>query len=109
MEKANYYRIILVKIKWSPWNPWCLGRMNLAWKKYTETSMYKSRKELEKVSPVNFRDFAYKAFVDNYEIKHFMARFTRKEKIKLFLAPFSFGAKFRMPFRQLENRILVKS
>lgn len=109
MEKINYCRVILIKIKWSPWNPWCLGTMNLAWKKYTETPMYEGRKELEKNHPIDFEDFAYKAFIDNYEIKHFISTFTWKEKIKLLLAPFSFGSRFRMPFGQLQERILMKS
>lgn len=105
MEKISYYRLILLKIKWSPWNPWCLGKMNLAWTKYTQTSMYEGRKQLEKDNPVNFKDFAYKSFIENYEIKHFMNCFTKKEKIKLFFAPFSFGNSFKMPFWKLEGRI----
>jgi len=109
MEKVSYYRLILLKIRWSPWNPWCLGRMNLAWIKYTQTTLYKDRKKLEKEQPVSFSDYAHKAFIDNYEIEHFVAIFTSKDKIKLFLAPFSFGSKFRMPFRRLEDRILMKN
>lgn len=104
-----FWRLILLKIRWSPWNPWCLGRMNLAWTKYTQTTLYKSRKKLEEEQPNSFGDFAHKAFVDNYEIKHFVSTFTLKDKIKLFLAPFSFGAKFRMPFRKLEDWILMKN
>lgn len=106
MRKISYYRLILSKIKWSPWNPWCLGRMNLAWTKYTQTSMYEGRKQLEKNSPNSFKDFAYRAFVDNYEIKHFVSTFTSKDKIKLLLTPFSFGHKFRMPLWRIENSIL---
>ena len=109
MEKISYYRLILLKIKWCPWNPWCLGRMNLAWTKYTQTTMYEGRKQLEKDLPGTFKDFAYKAFIDNYEIKHFISTFTSKDKIKLLLAPFSFGAKFRMPLRKLEDLILMKN
>ena len=89
MEKISYYRLILLRIKWSPWNPWCLGRMNLAWTKYMHTTMYEGRKQLEKNSPSNFKDYAYKAFIDNYEIKYFISTFTSKDKIRLFLAPFS--------------------
>jgi len=105
MEKISKYRLIWLKIKWSPWNPWCVGRMNLAWSKYTKTPMYEGRKELENAHPVDFKDFAYKSFAENYEIKHFMANFTKKDKIKLFFAPFSFGSAFRMPFWKVENRI----
>lgn len=97
--------IFHLKVKWSPWNPWCLGRMNLAWRKYTQTSMYEGRKELEKEHPVNFRDFAYKSYVENGEIKHFMANFTKKERIRLFFTPFSFGNNFTMPISKLQNRI----
>ena len=71
--------------------------MNLAWTKYTQTSTYECRKQLEKDNPVYLKDFAYKAFHDDYEIRYFMAKFTKKEKIRLFFAPFSFGNKFRMP------------
>lgn len=79
--------------------------MNLAWSKYIKTPMYEGRKELEKAHPVDFRDFAYKSFVENHEISHFIANFTKKDRIKLLFAPFSFGNNFRMPFRKLENRI----
>jgi hypothetical protein len=105
MEKCSFWRLISLKIRWSPWNPWCLGRMNLAWTKYTETPMYEGRKQLEKDHPVDFKDFAYKSFINNYEIKHFMASFTKKDKIRLLFAPFSFGSAFQMPFQKLEDRI----
>lgn len=88
---------LCVMIKWNPWNPWCIGVMNLAWEKYTQTSMYEGRKELERSDPVHFRDFAYRSFIDNYEIKHFVTRFTTMDKIKLVLMPFSFGNTFQMP------------
>ena len=91
-------RIILVKIKWNKWNPWCLGRMNLAWMKYTQTPMYEERKKLEKKYPIDFKDFACRSFIENYEIKFFMRHFTTKDKIKLFFMPFSFGNQFKMPF-----------
>lgn len=104
MEKVSYWRLIRLKvgcvyykIKWSPWNPWCLGRMNLAWTKYTQTSMYEDRKQLEQDVPVGFRDFAYKSFVDNHEIIHFTKSFTKRDKIRLLFVPFSFGTKFQMP------------
>ncbi len=107
--KNRYFRLILLKIKWSPWNPWCLGRTNLAWAKYAQTSTYEGRKQLEKDSPVYFKDFAYNAFVDNCEIRYFINRFTLKDKIKLFFAPFSFGDKFRMPLVALFGRKEVKN
>ena len=47
----------------------------------------------------------YKSFIRNSEIKHFMANFTKKDKNRLFFAPFSFGSNFRMPFWKLESRI----
>ena len=105
MKKISYCQLILLRIKWSPWNPWCLGRMNLAWTKYTQTPTYEGRKQLEKDNPTYFKNFAYNSFVDDYEIRYFINRFTKKEKIKLFFAPFSFGNNFRMPFRKLEDRI----
>lgn len=104
--KRRHFQIILLKIKWNPWNPWCLGKMNLAWTKYTRTSMYEDRKQLEKGNPTDFKDFAYNSFIENYEVKHFVNCFTKKEKIKLFFAPFSFGNNFRMPFWKLEDQIL---
>jgi hypothetical protein len=70
-----------------------------------ETPMYEGRKELEKAHPDHFTDYTRRAFVDNHEIKHFMSNFTKKDKIKLFFAPFSFGSTFRMPFWKVENRI----
>jgi hypothetical protein len=105
MDKISFWRLILLKIYWNPWNPWCVGRMNLAWRKYMETPMYEGRKELEKAHPDHFTDYTRRAFVDNHEIKHFMSNFTKKDKIKLFFAPFSFGSTFRMPFWKVENRI----
>lgn len=109
MKKIRYFQLILLKIKWSPWNPWCLGRMNLAWAKYTQTSMYKDRKQLEKDHPNCFEDFAYKSFIDNYEVKHFINRFTKKDRIRLFFTPFSCGNQFRMPFWKLEYGFLMKN
>lgn len=103
MDKIKCWQLILLKIKWSPWNPWCLGRMNLAWTKYTQTPMYEGRKQLEKEQPSTFKDFSYKAFYENHEINYFISCFSKKEKIKLFLAPFSFGRRFRAPFYKLED------
>ena len=105
MEKVSYYQLILLKIKWTPWNPWCLGRMNLAWTKYIQTSMYEGRKQLEEGHPSDFKDFAYNSFIENYEIGYFISCFSKKEKIRLFFCPFSFGGRFRMPLWKLENRI----
>ncbi len=34
---------IYMSIKWWPWNPWCVARLNLALKKYTESVMYEER------------------------------------------------------------------
>ena len=109
MDKISYYRLILLKIKWSPWNPWCLGKMNLAWTKYTQTSTYEGRKRLEKDNPAYFKNFAYNSFRDDYEIRYFIDRFTLKEKIRLFFAPFSFGGQFKMPFWKLENKLPMKN
>jgi hypothetical protein len=83
--------------------------MNLAWSKYTQTSTYEGRKQLEKDNPVYFKDFAYNSFVDDYEIRYFIKRFTLKDKIRLFFAPFSFGNMFRMPFWKLEDKLLMKN
>jgi len=96
---------LYVIIKWNPWNPWCLGVMNLAWQKYTKTSMYKERKELEASYPVDFYDFAYRAYINNCEIQYFAAHFTTMDKIKILLMPFSFGNTFQMPFQRLGYRI----
>ena len=105
MEKISYWRLIWLKvvyvyhkIKWSPWNPWCLGRMNLAWVKYTQTSMYEGRKQLERDLPVSFKDFAHKSFIESTEIIHFINSFTKRDKIRLLFTPFSFGTKFQMPY-----------
>jgi len=107
MKKVSYYRLILIKIKWNPWNPWCLGRMNLSWTKYTQTDTYKARMGLEKDYPNRFKDFTYKSFVNNHELEYFILQFTPKDKIKLFFMPFSFGDQFRMPFWKISDKFIT--
>jgi hypothetical protein len=103
MHKIQFWEEFLIRIKWSPWNPWSLGRMNLAWCKYTQTVMYEERKKLEGELPENFENFAYRAFVDNCEMQHFVRYFTFWDKVRLFLTPFSFGTTFQMPLYELRH------
>lgn len=97
MYKPPFWKIVLIKIKWSPWNPWCLAKLNLAWRKYTQTPMYESRKALEERFPLDFKDFAYNSFIVNGEVFFFIKKITWKEKILIFFMPFSFGNRFKMP------------
>lgn len=108
MYKLPFWRTALLKAKWSTWNPWCIGRLNLAWTKYTQTVMYAERKKLEEEHPRSFKNFAMKSYMDNCETLHFIKRFTFGEKVKLTFAPFSFGSTFKMPFYKLESLIFGK-
>lgn len=96
-----YFIKIYIKIRWSCWNPWALGRMNLAWSKYAATPMYEARRELDREFAKNIPnykgDFSYEAFLEYHEFDFFYSQRTLFDRVRLFFAPFSFSNKFRMP------------
>jgi len=93
--------------KWWAWNPWAIARLNLAWSKYIETTMYKERVKLwEFHTEKQFEDYGEQAYVRNVEVTLFINLFTRKEKMKMLFMPFSCGNKFRMPFYTITNLLI---
>ena len=99
-----------IHLKWSCWNPWAIGAMNLAWSKYAKTPMYEERSKLDrefKINDYNYdREYAFDAFIENEEFDFFYNQATFSERIRLILAPFSFGSRFRMPFWRIKFWIL---
>ena len=90
---------IRMSIKWSAWNPWAIARLNLAWTKYTETTMYEERfKCSEFHTDPNRESYAEQAYIENCEVMFFVNQFTWKDKLKIAFTPFSCGNQNRMPF-----------
>lgn len=87
--KLIYYRTALFfidkyyQMKWSPYNPWCIARVNVSYSKYMDTVMYKERLKLFGSK------FAFFTFVENKEMILFMKKLTRRDKIKIYFTPFS--------------------
>jgi hypothetical protein len=106
LRQAALY--VYYSIKWSSWNPWAIGRLNMAWNKYVSTPMYEERLKVSKClhTDKNFENYAEQSFVTNCETKLFMSLLTRKEKLRVLLVPFSCGNKYRMPFYRISNWIL---
>jgi hypothetical protein len=96
-----------LSIKWSPWNPWAVARINMAWTKYVQTAMYEERLEVPREFHTNrkFENYAEQAYVTNVEAMFFISMFTRKEKLKVLFTPFSCGNRNRMPFYLISNWI----
>lgn len=82
---------IYINLKWHPFNPWCVGRMNLAYKNYIESDLYKYR--VEELG----HEFAFKHYHELQEVKIFISFFTPKNKLKLLFTPFSCGNQYNMP------------
>lgn len=102
--RISYIKVatLLIRIKWSSWNPWAIGAYNMAWSKYIQTPMYEGRTELNRhfaIKQSNYKgDFAFEAFVSNGEFAFFYNKRTWIDRIRLAVAPFSFGDKFRIPW-----------
>jgi len=88
-------------IKWSPWNPWTLAVLNMAWNKYTQSVLYAERKKVTFRIPGSSCDFAEHHYTELGEVKHFIRKFTLKDKMKIIFIPFSCGEKYKLPFRKL--------
>lgn len=94
--KLIYYKTALFfisryyQMKWSLRNPWCIARANIAYSKYMDTIMYEERIKIfdEK--------FAFITFVENKEILYFIRKFTLKDKIKMYLTPFSCTGRYKI-------------
>ena len=99
---------VYLSIQWSPWNPWTIARLNLAWQNYIKTTMYEDRLKVPKIlhTDEKFDNYAEQAFVDNSEAMFFISRFTREERIKTWITPFSCGDKYRMPFYKISYWLL---
>jgi len=113
IELARYYVVLVavrtyLSIKWSPWSPWTVARLNLAWSNYVQTSMYKERLEAPEAlhTNKNFENYAEQAYIQNVEAALFIELFTRKEKLKILFLPFSCGDKNKIPFYRISNWIL---
>jgi len=110
--KELWYKAVLfsaktyIRIKWSTWNPWSIGRLNLAWGKYLVTPMYAARAELDhqlQINQANYEgDYPYEAFMNNHEFDFFYKKRTLSDRARLFFAPFSFGNRFRMPIWRIK-------
>ena len=98
---------IYLLVKWSPWNPWAVARLNMAWSKYIQTTMYEDRLKVPKIlhTDKNFENYAEQAYVTNTEAMFFMSMFTRKERLKVLFIPFSCGNRNRMPFYLISDWI----
>ena len=82
-------------MKWSPFNPWCVARMNLAYKRYTESDLYNYRVE------ALGHKFAHDHYHESGGLKVFMTFFTLKDKLKVIFTPFSCGNEYSIPFYKL--------
>ncbi len=70
---------------WVKWNfPYNLAKLHMAYRKYTETEMYRLR-----VAEMGY-GYALKAFVDNCEERYFLKKLTTGDKLKAFFIPYSF-------------------
>ncbi len=70
---------------WVKWNfPYNLARLHMAYRKYTETEMYRLR-----VAEMGY-GYALKTFVDNHEERYFLRKLTPGDKFKALLIPYSF-------------------
>jgi len=98
----KWLAILFIRIKWSAWNPWAIGAMNMAWSKYVETPMYEGRVEVDRefaINQPNYKgDFAYETFLEYKEFDFFYGQRTLADRIRLLVAPFSFGDRFRLPW-----------
>lgn len=95
------------EIIWSPWNPWTISRLNLAWTKYTQTTMYEERKKIRFFDVSDeYEDYADQAYAENKEPLLFVSLFTRKEKLKAAFLPFSCGDRYKIPFWQIKHWIM---
>jgi len=88
------------KLKWHPWNPWSVARLNLARTKYMETTMYRDR------TTAFGHEWAMEAYVEYKETLFFVSMLTRRERLKQLFAPFSCGDHYRLPWWQLGAWIL---
>lgn len=92
IEKTVFFFItIWFNAKWSPWSPWCVARLNMAWNKYTSTPVYSERVE------ASGEEWAEQQWQENRETQFFISMFTFREKLKVLFLPYSCGDKYRMP------------
>jgi len=80
-----------IDLKWHPFNPWCVARMNLSYKHYIKSDLYKYRVE------ALGHEFAYSHYVELQEINMFVSLFTLRDKLKIIFTPFSCGDKHSIP------------
>jgi len=98
---------IYLSVKWSPWNPWAVARLNMAWTKYIQTPVYEDRLKVptELHTDRKSENYAEQAYIMNTEAMLFMSLFTRKERLKILFTPFSCGNRNKMPFYIISNWI----
>jgi len=99
---VGYLQVVL---KWHPWSPWSVAKLNIAWKHYTKTVLYEERVKLNHLFGNDQPDFATKSFVDNKDYRFFLKQVTKKEWLKIIFCPFSCGDKFQMPFWRIKEWI----
>ena len=96
LRKIKFFLFHLyTDLKWSPFNPWCIGRMNLAYKRYTESDLYKYR-----VDALGHK-FAHDHYHETRGAETFITFFTFKDKLKVLLTPFSCGNEYSIPFDKI--------
>jgi len=92
---------VWVKIKWSPYNPWSMALLNLAYQRYKETYLYRERRkfieETKERNPILYdevKNLMIEAFVTNGEVFFFMKKLTLKDRLWAIIAPFSIKGPF---------------
>ena len=100
IDKIKFFLVHLyIDLKWSTFNPWCIARMNLAYKRYTESDLYTYRVE------VLGHKFAHDHYHESKGIEVFMTFFTFKDKLKVIFTPFSCGNEYSMPLYKLFEKL----
>ena len=89
MIKKLIYKLVVVWTYVRCWlkykTPYGKAKLFMAYKKYTETTMYRDR------LVVLGEEFAFKTFVDSPgERGHFFSKLTRKDKVKAFFTPYNY-------------------
>jgi hypothetical protein len=88
---------IHITLRWHPWSPWTIAKLNMAWNHYIKTSMYEGRVKFDREIKGD-GSFPLKTFVEQREYSFFLKQVTKKEWLKIIFFPFSCGEQFQMPF-----------
>jgi hypothetical protein len=89
-------------LKWCPWSPWTIAKLNMAWNHYIKTTMYEGRVEVDREFRIKQGtryegNFPLESFVEHREYLFFCKQITKKEWLKIIFMPFSCGKTFVYP------------